>query len=100
MWVHVAQINPLTFGMLIALVETAVALSLITGVFSRSAIPAGLAFALLIWSVPQGFGGPYAADTTDIDSGVIYAMVFAALWIGSAWRSLNLGKSILGSWAQ
>lgn len=99
-WVHVAQINPLAFGTLIALVETALALSLITGVLSRWAIPAGFAFALLIWSVPQGFGGPYAPDTTDIDSGIIYALMFAALWVGSAWKSLNLGKNILGNWAQ
>ena len=47
-WVHIAQINPEYFGILIALVETALALSLITGVLSRWALIAGVPFALLI----------------------------------------------------
>ena len=89
-WVHIASINPEFFGILIASVETALALSLITGVLSRTALYLGVPFALLIWSVPQGFGGPYGAGTTDIDSGIIYALLFIALIFGRAWERYDL----------
>ncbi len=90
MWVHFANINPIFFGTLIAIVETALAISLITGVFSRVALYCGVLFSFLIWSVPQGFGGPYAAGNTDIDSGVIYLFLFIALILGEAWRKYNM----------
>ncbi|MEI7719818.1 MAG: hypothetical protein WCI89_01240 [bacterium] len=89
-WVHIANINPLLFGTLIACLETALALSLIFGIFSRAALWCGLAFSLLVWSVPQGFGGPYTSGATDIDSGIIYVFVFTALIIGRAWRHYTL----------
>jgi thiosulfate dehydrogenase [quinone] large subunit len=48
-WVQVASINPYAFGTLIAVIETMLALSLITGVFSRAALYCGAVFAFLIW---------------------------------------------------
>lgn len=91
-WVHIASIDPILFGTMIALLETALAVSLITGIFSRWAIYLGIPFTLLIWSVPQGFGGPYAAGATDIDSGIIYALLFGTLLIGEAWRSYSFSS--------
>jgi len=31
-------------------------------------------------AIPEGFGGPYTAGATDIGTGIIYAVVFAALY--------------------
>ena len=98
-WVNIANYNPALFGTGIAVVETLLALALIFGIFPRLALWCGLLFALLVWSVPQGFGGPYAADSTDIDSGLIYALVFVALILGNAWRSLSLSSSLLKRFA-
>lgn len=94
LWVHVASINPPLFGILVALVETALAAALIFGIFPRIALWCGFLFILFVWSVPQGFGGPYAAGATDIDSGLIYALVFIALIIGHGWREYALGTSL------
>jgi uncharacterized membrane protein YphA (DoxX/SURF4 family) len=90
LWVHMANFNPVAFGTLIAVVETLLALSLITGVFSKAAMYCGTLFALLIWSVPQGFGGPYDAGSTDIDSGGIYFLLFVALILGESWKRYTL----------
>jgi uncharacterized membrane protein YphA (DoxX/SURF4 family) len=90
-WVHIANSNPVLFGTGIALVETALALSLITGIFSRVAMYCGVVFAFLVWSVPQGFGAPYVAGNTDIDSGIVYLLLFVALIMGNAWRRYSLG---------
>lgn len=92
LWVSIASIDPMLFGTFIALVETALALSLITGIASRYALYCGAVFSLIIWSVPQGFGGPYAWGSTDIDSGFVYFLVFVALILGQAWRSYSLSE--------
>jgi nitrite reductase (NO-forming) len=93
LWVNAATMYPTLFGIGIASIETLIALSLITGIFARQAIVLGGIFALLIWSIPQGFGGPYTSESTDIDSGIIYALVFALLYLSQSWKSLSLVKS-------
>ncbi|HVB19991.1 MAG TPA: hypothetical protein VNF51_01725 [Candidatus Paceibacterota bacterium] len=95
-WVHVANVNPILFGTGIALVETALSISLITGVFSRAALYCGVVFAFLIWSVPQGFGAPYVAGNTDIDSGIVYLLLFVALILGQSWRRYNMANLFFG----
>lgn len=89
-WAHIASFQPVLFGTAIATIETMLAISLITGVCSRLAIILGIPFMAMIWSVPQGFGGPYAPGTTDIDSGFIYLLVFVTLLLGRAWSALSL----------
>jgi nitrite reductase (NO-forming) len=41
----------------------------------------GLVFSLLIWSTAEGFGGPYTAGSTDLGTAIIYAVVFALLFL-------------------
>jgi nitrite reductase (NO-forming) len=36
-------------------------------------------FSLLIWATAEGFGGPYTSGSSDIGTGIIYAVVFAGL---------------------
>ena len=36
-------------------------------------------FAFLIWSVAEGFGGPYSSSSTDMGAAVMYVVVFMGL---------------------
>ncbi len=89
-WVHLVSINPHFFAVIVALSETALALGLIFGLFTRAALAGGILLALIIWSVPEGFGGPYVAGSTDIGTAIIYVFVLLALWAGRSWIALSL----------
>jgi len=78
-WVGIIQINPNLFAWMTRLIETAIAIGLLFGLGRKWLYILGGAFALLIWSIPQGFGGPYAPGATDVDSGLLYFLVFGAL---------------------
>jgi nitrite reductase (NO-forming) len=41
----------------------------------------GMVLSLLIWAIPEGFGGPYGPGSTDIGTGIIYSFVFLSLII-------------------
>ena len=66
--------------------ESAIAIGLICGLYTRTALLGGILLSLIIWTVPEGFGGPYMAGSTDIGTGVIYVFVLLALWAGASWR--------------
>ncbi len=79
---------------LIAAVELSLCVSLILGVLRKVAYVGGIAMSLLIWAVPEGFGGPYDEGTFDIGVGIIYAVVFLSLILLDAdhrsnWRTLD-----------
>jgi uncharacterized membrane protein YphA (DoxX/SURF4 family) len=67
------------FAYLIAFSELASGLILILGFMRKTTYTAGMLLSLLIWSVPEGFGGPYGSGSTDVGTGVIYAVVFLLL---------------------
>jgi uncharacterized membrane protein YphA (DoxX/SURF4 family) len=67
------------FWIATALVESLIALAVILGLGRKVTYWVGIVFSLLVWSTAEGFGGPYSAGATDIGTGVIYAVVFAAL---------------------
>jgi uncharacterized membrane protein YphA (DoxX/SURF4 family) len=93
LWINIITINPFFFALLIAVMETAIALSLLSGIFSKYAMYAGIPLSLIIWSTAEGFGGPYAQGSTDIGSGIIYALLFMALLMGSADKRLIISTS-------
>jgi len=64
---------------LIGVSETLLGLALIFGFMKKLAYSLGMLLSLLIWSVPEGFGGPYGPSSTDIGTGIMYAVVFVAL---------------------
>src|SRR5207245_6909546 len=43
-----------------------------------------LILSLLIWAIPEGFGGPYGPGSTDIGTGIVYSFVFLSLIIINA----------------
>jgi len=59
--------------------ELALALALLLGFLRKVAYLGGVLLSLLIWAVPEGFGGPYGPGSTDIGTGVVYAVLFLAL---------------------
>ncbi|MDE1846695.1 MAG: DoxX family protein, partial [Candidatus Micrarchaeota archaeon] len=83
-WSAVTASNPAAFAHLIAILEGLLALSLILGVARKIGYGGGFIFSLLIWAVPEGFGGPYGPSSTDIGTGAIYAFVFIFLAIISS----------------
>ncbi len=90
-WINVVNVDPHFFAIVVAVAETAIALSLISGVLSRYAMYGGIAMAFVIWSTAEGFGGPYAAGSTDIGVAIIYILVFVALLLGESWETYNAG---------
>lgn len=76
----VIQLDPRAFAIATAVVESLTALGLIVGFARRAGYLVGLGFSLVVWALAEGFGGPYTAGSTDIGTGIIYAVVFAALY--------------------
>lgn len=79
-WVGLTASNPHFYAALTALTETLIALALIFGVMRQITYLAAAMYSLLIWAVPEGFGGPYSSASTDIGAGIIYAVVFFSLY--------------------
>ena len=91
------------FALFTAVTESIIAVILIVGLARRIGYVAGFVFSLMVWGLAEGFGGPYTAGSTDIGTGIIYAVVFAALYgldraVGVSPWSLDarLGRRIRG----
>jgi nitrite reductase (NO-forming) len=78
-WGNLIQMNPDLFAWLTRIIETLIAAGLLLGLFRKWVYLLGGIFALLIWSIPEGFGGPYTPGATDVGAGLIYVFVFIAL---------------------
>ena len=99
LWGNTVTPHAYVWGIIVALSETAIAIGLIFGLFTRTAIIGGIILSLIIWTVPEGFGGPYAPGSTDIGTGIIYVFVLLALWIGVSWKTYSIDsrlKSVRG----
>lgn len=79
-WHNLFAHAPRFFAYATAVIETLIALALIFGIARQVTYFAAAVWSLLIWAVPEGFGGPYTHGATDIGTGVIYAVVFLALY--------------------
>lgn len=89
----IKQIGVERFAVFAALVESALAISLLTGVLIDLAMPMGLLYSLLLWSTAEGMGGPYGAGFTGnkgdiLGTASIYAIVFLLLIAARAERRL------------
>ncbi len=83
-WANTVSLNPALFVTLIGLSELALGFALIFGFMRKVAYTGGFFLSLVIWSVPEGFGGPYGPNSTDIGAGIVYAFVFLFLLILNA----------------
>lgn len=80
-WVAVVGSHPVFFTYFFGVLELSIAFSLILGFARKLGYGAGFLTGLVIWSIPEGFGGPYGPGSTDIGTGIIYSMAFVALAI-------------------
>jgi uncharacterized membrane protein YphA (DoxX/SURF4 family) len=83
-WSQTVSANPAFYVVSTGVVELALACALILGVLRKVAYGAGFLLSLVIWSVPEGFGGPYGPGSTDIGTGIAYAFIFLFLMIANA----------------
>lgn len=79
-WAQLLGHNPQLFSYTVTVAETLIALALVFGIARRVTYLSAAMFSLLIWAIPEGFGGPYSASSTDIGTGIIYATVFFSLY--------------------
>src|ERR1700676_1770896 len=81
-WAFIATNTGHLLADLTAVSETTIAVALILGVARRPLYVLGALYALFVWAVGEGFGGPYALGTsTDVGAALIYTLVFACLFI-------------------
>ena|SRR5271157_2274007 len=78
-WVNMISLSPDFFAWSTRIIETAIAISLLFGLGRKWMYLLSAIFSFIIWSVPEGLGGPYAQGATDIGTGLIYVLVFVAL---------------------
>ncbi len=78
-WSAATLQNPQFWFYFISTCEILLGLALIFGFVRKIAYSLGLLLSLVIWSVPEGFGGPYGPSSTDVGTGMIYAIVFLCL---------------------
>ena len=79
LWIGLITPDPNLFAWLTRLAETAIAVGLLLGLGRKWIYVLGGVFALFIWSIPQGFGGPYVPGATDVGAGLVYVLVFVTL---------------------
>jgi thiosulfate dehydrogenase [quinone] large subunit len=92
-WANLVSVNPLLFARMLATTETLIAAFLILGIFSNLTYIVGIFLSLGIWSIPEGFGGPYIPGaTTDIGTAFPYAILFVVLLCLSAGRYYGLDQ--------
>ena len=91
-WSDAVTRAPRPFAYTTALVESIIAAALILGVGRRPIYLLGMLWSLAIWSVPEGFGGPYTADSTDIGTGISYAFFFLFLYAIDAEAGAGAGS--------
>lgn len=100
-WINLVNIDPHLFARIVALGETGIAFGLLFGLFSNLDYAAGTLLSMVIWSVPEGFGGPYTSGATDLGAGIIYVFGFLGLFLLAAGQHYGLDRVIrpkLGKW--
>jgi uncharacterized membrane protein YphA (DoxX/SURF4 family) len=83
-WYNVTIGNAAPFVYGIGILEISLGAALVLGIVRKIAYVGGLILSLLIWAVPEGFGGPYGPGSTDIGTGIVYGLAFLSLIIINA----------------
>jgi uncharacterized membrane protein YphA (DoxX/SURF4 family) len=78
-WTNMQHPAPTFWAIVVAILETLVALAVILGFARKASYIASAVFCVVIWGVAEGFGGPYASGASDIGTAIIYALVFVCL---------------------
>ncbi len=78
-------IGPVTVAILVAIAETVIAISLLTGRALKIMLPFSVLYSLLVWVTAEAFGGPYTSAGTGVRGNVlgnviIYLLPLFFLW--------------------
>jgi uncharacterized membrane protein YphA (DoxX/SURF4 family) len=84
LWDGMGHTEALVLAYLVALTETYIAVAVISGFARKVTYITAAVYSLMIWAIPEAFGGPYTSGATDIGTGIIYTVVFIGLLILSA----------------
>jgi uncharacterized membrane protein YphA (DoxX/SURF4 family) len=79
-WSNLISMAPTAFAYLAAVTETLIAAALLLGLARQLTYFSAAAYTFFLWAIPEGFGGPYGGDATDIGTGIIYVIMFVALY--------------------
>ena len=82
-WITLQSGSPSLWPDLTGVAETAIALVLLLGVARRPGYLVGAGYMLLVWAVGEALGGPYTSGATDIGTGIIYTLLFLALFVSA-----------------
>jgi nitrite reductase (NO-forming) len=74
-WENMTASNAAPAVYSIAALELVLGACLVIGLMRKLAYIVSFFYSLIIWSVPEGFGGPYGPGSTDIGTGIVYALV-------------------------
>ena len=75
-WYHIVVSNPILFTWMTGILELSVGFALIAGFARKLAYFGGIILAFIIWSVPEGFGGPYGPGSLVTGAADVYAISF------------------------
>jgi nitrite reductase (NO-forming) len=79
MWIGLVTPHAMLFTWLTRIIETVIALALLTGFARKTLYVVGALFSLLVWSTAEGFGGPYTVGANNMGTAISYVLIFVAL---------------------
>jgi uncharacterized membrane protein YphA (DoxX/SURF4 family) len=80
-WTNLVSSNSAFVLHVLGVWELVLAFALLFGFMRKPLYLSGILLSLVIWTVAEGFGGPYGPGSTDIGAAIIYPFVFLALMI-------------------
>jgi uncharacterized membrane protein YphA (DoxX/SURF4 family) len=80
-WTALVSANPAFVLYAVGALELLLGILLVLGLMRKIAYFGGIILSLVIWSIDEGFGGPYGPGSTDIGAAIMYVFVFVALVI-------------------
>ena len=89
-WIASVTSAPSAFLYGIGTIELALGFALVIGFLRKTAYLGGIILSLMIWTIDEGFGGPYGPGATDIGAAIMYAFVFVGIIIFE--RSADYGN--------
>jgi nitrite reductase (NO-forming) len=81
LWTGLSHGEVSALAYLSAITETFLAVALLAGFARKSTYLIGAGYSVMVWATGEGFGGPYRSGSTDVGAALIYAIVFAALFV-------------------
>ena len=70
-WIVSVTSAPAAFLYGIGTIELALGFALVIGLLRKTAYLGGIILSLMIWSIDEGFGGPYGLGATDIGAAIM-----------------------------